>query len=173
MKLSLATVAALCISCTSAFTVTTTRPSRTVSSSSSSAALNLFGDGGKSGGGNKGPGMMDQLAMFKKAQDMAAKKKKLDEELSKERFIGEGADGKVKGSFQFVPIMNPLDPNPDYEAKSFEFDDEFFASASPEELSAAVKECVLNGIEKTNIAVAQKYSVLQQDLMEAFQGKKD
>jgi YbaB/EbfC DNA-binding family len=162
MKLFLATAVTVCISCASAFVLTTTRPSSTVSS------LNLFGDGGK--GGNKGPGMMDQLAMFKKAQDMAAKKKKLDEELSKERFIGEGAGGKVKGSFQFVPIMNPLDPNPDYEAKSFEFDDEFFASASPEELSEAVKECVLNGIEKTNVAVAEKYSVLQSDLMAAFQG---
>ena len=38
-------------------------------------ALNLFG--GKKEGGDKGPGMMDQLNMFKKAQEMATKKKTL------------------------------------------------------------------------------------------------
>ena len=117
--------------------------------------------------------MMDQLAMFKKAQEMSSKKKKLDEELSKETFVGESANGKVKGNFKFVPIMNPLDPNPDYEAKSFEFDDEFFESSTPEELSESVKECVLSGIEKTNVAVAEKYAVLQSDLMEAFAQKKE
>ena len=113
---------------------------------------------------------MDQLAMFKKAQEMAQKKNKLDQELANEDFVGEGADGKVKGTFKFVPIKNPMDPNPDYEAVSFEFDDEWYESATPEELSAAVKEAISAGIEKTNAAVIEKYQALQGDLMDAFSG---
>ena len=133
-----------------------------------STQLNLFGGGKKQGGESKGPGMMDQLAMFKKAQEMAQKKNKLDEELAKEEFVGEAADGKVKGKFKFVPVKNPMDPNPDYEAKAFEFDDEWYESASPEELSTAVKEAINDGIEKTNAAVVAKYQALQGDLMQAF-----
>lgn len=138
-------------------------------SSSTSTSLNLFGSGGADKkGGEKKPGMMDQLGMFKKAQEMAQKKAKLDEELTLMNFEGIGAEGKVKASFKYVPISNPMDPNPDYEAVKFEFDDAYFESATPEELSAAVKECVLNGIENTNTAVAEKYAVLQKDLMAAF-----
>lgn len=114
---------------------------------------------------------MDQMAMFKKAQEMAQKKNKLDEELAKENFIGEGADGKVKGTFKFVPTKNPMDPNPDYEAASFEFDDAWFESATPEELSTAVKEAINSGIEKTNQAVMETYQALQGDLMSAFGGE--
>jgi hypothetical protein len=136
-------------------------------SSSTSTSLNLFGSGGADKGEKK-PGMMDQLGMFKKAQEMAQKKQKLDEELKQMAFEGVAADGKVKASFKYVPISNPMDPNPDYEAVKFEFDDAFFESATPEELSEAVKECVLNGIENTNLAVAEKYAVLQSDLMAAF-----
>jgi hypothetical protein len=47
---------------------------------------------------------MDQLALFKKAQEMAQKKKQLDEELRKMDFTGTGADGKVKGAFKFIPV---------------------------------------------------------------------
>jgi hypothetical protein len=65
-------------------------------------ALGLFGN--PKDGDSKGPGMMDQLAMFKKAQEMAQKKKQLDEELKKMDFTGKGADGKVTGSFKFVPV---------------------------------------------------------------------
>lgn len=164
MKISLVTLT--CLSVTSAFSTTST--------SRLTSALNLFGGGNKDAGEKKGPGMMDQLAMFKKAQEMAQKKKKLDEELMIETFIGEGADGKVKGSFKYVPVTNPMDPNPDYEPVTFEFDDEFFESASPDEISNAVKESIFDGITKTNEAVAEKYAVLQGDLMEAFgQGKKE
>lgn len=163
MKLSLF-FTSLLVSQVGAFTVP--QPS---SVSSSSTSLNLFGSGAKGGGGeNKGPGMMDQLAMFKKAQEMAQKKKKLDEELQTMPFEGIAADGKVKVIFKYVPNMNPMDPNPEYEPASFDFDDEFFDSSSPEELSAAAKEAFDNGIESTNKAVAEKYSVLQSDLMEAF-----
>ena len=146
-------------------------PSTTRQHQSTTTALHLFGGGDKKEGDNKQPGMMDQLAMFKKAQEMAQKKKKLDEELMKENFIGESPDGNVKGTFKYVPISNPMDPNPDYEAVKFEFDDAFYESATPAEIAAAVKAAIRSGIEKTNMAVAEKYQVLQEDLMETF-GKK-
>lgn len=113
---------------------------------------------------------MDQMAMFKKAQEMAGKKKKLDEELQKMSFVGESSNGNVKGTFKYVPVSNPMDPNPDYEAVSFEFDDAFFESATPTELAASAKSAIENGIEKTNMAVAEKYATLQADLMEALGG---
>jgi hypothetical protein len=151
----------LCLGVSNAFAPLLTQKSTTTT------ALNLFG-GAKKDGKEKPPGMMDQLAMFKKAQEMASKKNKLDEELSKEIFEGNSADGKVKGTFKFVPIKNPMDPNPDYEAISFEFDEEWYEAASPDDLSAGVKESVLAGIEATNMAVTEKYKALQGDLMAAF-----
>ena len=115
--------------------------------------------------------MMDQLAMFKKAQEMAQKKKALDEDLMKMDFVGQSDNGKVKGHFKYVPISNPMDPNPDYEAVKFDFDDEFYEASSPSEIAAAVKAAINNGIEITNQAVAEKYQTLQADLMEAFAKK--
>jgi DNA-binding protein YbaB len=134
-----------------------------------STQLNLFGGGGaKNSGEKKAPGMMDQLGMFKKAQELAKKKNDLDKELSEIEYMGEGADGKVKVTFKFVPVKNPMDPNPDYEAQNFAFDEEWFEGASPEEISAAVKEAIENGIKNTNDAVAKKYETLQGDLMGAL-----
>lgn len=132
-----------------------------------STKLGLFGGGGsKEGADKKGPaGMMDQIAMFKKAQELAKKKNELDKELSETAFVGEGADGKVKATFKFVPVKNPMDPNPDYEAQNFDFDDEWFEGSSPEDISSAVKEAIEDGINKTNDAVAAKYQTLQSDLM--------
>jgi DNA-binding protein YbaB len=141
--------------------------SSTPVSISSSSSLHLFG-GNKGDGDNKKPGMMDQLAMFKKAQEMAQKKQKLDAELQQISYAGASEDGNVKVTFKFVPVTNPMDPNPDYEATSFEFNEEWFGSASPEDISAAIKSAVNDGVEKTNLAVAQKYASLQEDLMAAF-----
>jgi hypothetical protein len=132
------------------------QPTSTVSSTQ----LQLFGGGGKKEGGEKAPGMMDQLAMFKKAQEMATKKNKLDQELSTLSFQG-SVEGKVTANMKFVPVKNPMDPNPDYEAVSFEFDDAFYESATPEELSEAVKESIVEGIKVTNEAVAVKYQTMQ------------
>jgi hypothetical protein len=143
----------------------------TATTTTTTTQCNLFGSGGggNKDGGTKGPGMMDQLAMFKKAQEMATKKKKLDEELQKMTFVGDNP-GQVKGTFKYVPIANPMDPNPDYEAVSFEWDEAFFESASPAELAAAATTAILRGIEQTNVAVAEKYATLQADLMEALGG---
>jgi DNA-binding protein YbaB len=134
-----------------------------------STQLNLFGGGGgKDSGGKKPPGMMDQMAMFKKAQELAKKKNDLDKELSETEYVGESADGKVKATFKFVPVKNPMDPNPDYEAQKFDFDEEWFEGSSPEEISSAVKEAIEDGIKSTNDAVAEKYQTLQGDLMGAL-----
>ena len=151
---------ALLIAAANAFTVAP-QNGRTATS------LNLFG-GKKEGGDKKGPGFMDQMAMFKKAQEMASKKQKLDAELQQEVFTGEGADGKVVVSLKFVPVKNPMDPNPDYEPTGFDFDSEWYDAASPEDISAAVTESLKDGITKTNNKVAEKYAVLQTDLMEAL-----
>ena len=163
MKLSLVGTVAFAAHSALAFApLSTTSPS-------SSTALHLFGGGKKDGEGGGGPGgMMNQLAMFKKAQEVAQKKKKLDEELMAMSFDAEAADGKVKATFKYVAVSNPMDPNPDYEAVNFAFDDAYYESASTEELAKACQEAVMSGIETINLAVAEKYQVLQKDLMEAF-----
>lgn len=137
-------------------------PSPTTSSSPSQ--LGLFGGGNKDGESKPGGGMMDQLAMFKKAQEMAKKKQQLDNELAAEVYKGEAADGKVTVDCKFSPSKNPMDPQPDYKAAGFDFDQEWFDAASPEDLSAAVKDALMNGIEVTNEAVKEKYKQLEEDL---------
>ena len=135
-------------------------PSQMQRASTSSSVLNLFGNK-KEGDANKAPGMMDQLAMFKKAQEIATKKKQLDEELAKGSWEVASEDGNVKAVFKCLPSLNPMDPNPDYEAASFTFDPTWYEAASPEDISKAVKETIIKGIETTTQAVAEKYSSLQ------------
>mmetsp|Transcript_24049 Transcript_24049/g.51129 ORF Transcript_24049/g.51129 Transcript_24049/m.51129 type:complete len:164 (+) Transcript_24049:110-601(+) len=158
MKISVF-VAAMAIGGATAFA-----PNPTITSSSASQ-LNLFGGGSKDGEA-KGPGggMMDQLAMFKKAQEMAQKKQKLDQELASESYSGSAADGKVTVSCSFSPSKNPMDPQPDYKATGFDFDADWYEAASPEDLSTAVKEALMDGIDKTNEAVKEKYKLLEEDL---------
>jgi DNA-binding protein YbaB len=132
--------------------------------------LSLFGGGAsKDGDAKPGGGMMDQLAMFKKAQEMAKKKQTLDNELASETFPGTAADGKVTVDCKFSPSKNPMDPQPDYLATKFDFDKDWYEAASPEELSTAVQEAFKSGIEATNEAVKAKYSQLEEDI-KALQG---
>lgn len=160
MKLSVATII-FAIGATNAF-------APQLNARQQSSQLNLFGGGAKGDGEKKGGGMMDQLAMFKKAQELAKKKNDIDKELSELEFFGESSDGKVKATFKFVPVKNPMDPNPDYLAEKFDFDDEWYESSSPEDISAAVKEAILSGINETNTKVAEKYQTLQGDVMGAM-----
>lgn len=126
----------------------------TPTTTSSNLQLGLFGGGSKDGDSKPGGGMMDQLAMFKKAQEMAKKKQTLDQELASETFEGVAADGKVKASCKFVPSKNPMDPQPDYQATGFDFEEEWYDAASPDDLSAAVKEAFMNSIE---VSVLDKF----------------
>merc|ERR1712087_14593 len=115
-------------------------------------------------GGDSKPGMMDQLAMFKKAQEMAQKKQKLDNELASESFTGSAADGKVTIQCKFSPSKNPMDPQPDYQASGFEFDEEWWEGASPEDISEAIQDAYRDGIAVTNVAVQAKYKQLEEDI---------
>ena len=142
----------------------------------SSLVLNLFGGGGNNKDGNtnsnKQPGMMDQLAMFKKAQDIASKKKKLDEELQTMSFIGTSSNEQVMVTMKYIPVTNPMDPNPEYESIQFTFpNDDYYNTVSSTDLSNDIKNAITDGIDKTNKMVAEKYTTLQSDLMEALGGK--
>mmetsp|Transcript_36278 Transcript_36278/g.48616 ORF Transcript_36278/g.48616 Transcript_36278/m.48616 type:complete len:174 (+) Transcript_36278:49-570(+) len=158
MKLSIIVAAAL-IANASAFTPTFTRTSPTTSQTT----LNLFG-GKKEGGGDKAPGMMDQLAMLKKAQEIATKKASLDKELATLDITGEAADGKVKCSVKYIPAQMPNSPEPYFDATGFDIDESYLESTSCDDLSAAVKAAYLDGETKCTEAVAEKYKVLQEDL---------
>lgn len=66
-----------------------------VSYQRSSTLLYLFGGGNKDSGVAKKPNMLDQLALFKKAQEIAQKKKDIENELAKVLYSGTSTDGKV------------------------------------------------------------------------------
>ncbi|KAI2514059.1 hypothetical protein MHU86_443 [Fragilaria crotonensis] len=87
-------------------------------SDASATALNLFG-GKKEGGDNKGAmgGMMDQLAMFKKAQEIATKKQAIEKELQLLTFDGKSSNEKVAVSMKYMPSLNPMDPQPEFEVQ--------------------------------------------------------
>lgn len=130
--------------------------------------LNLFGGGAKKDGEKKSLGMMDQLAMLKKAQEVATKKSKLDQELAAVDFKGSSENGKVTAVFKYVPSRNPMDPSPEYDAVSFVFDDDFYESASPEDLNVGVKEAIMDAVKNVNKGVEEKYETLKEDIAETF-----
>ena len=142
--------------------------SRQCQQASSTSQLHLFGGGAKKDGEKKGPGMLDQLAMLKKAQEMAQKKSKLDQELAAMDFKGTSSNGKVETVFKYIPSKNPMDPTPEYDPVSFDFDDEWFQGASTEDISTAVKEAIMNAIASVNQGVEEKYMVLKGDIQETF-----
>jgi len=164
MKLLSSVTALLLIASTSAFVPST----RTNAPSTSTTSLNLFG--GKKEGGEKGPGMMDQLAMFKKAQEVASKKNDLDKELSKTETIGLAADGKVKITIKYMPAALPANPNPSYDVLAIDINEEYLEETSGEDLSAALVDAIREGEEKSAVMVAEKYQELQADLGAMLQG---
>lgn len=152
--------AALCLVSANAFA-----PSL-IQTSNFDTTLNLFG-GKKSGGGDDKPGapnMMDQLAMFKKAQEIAGKKKKLDDELAKMDIIGEAAEGKIKVTVKYQPPQMPMNPTPGYEVINVDIDEGYLNDVSSEDLSAALVEGIRNGEKSANDAVQEKYKVLESEL---------
>lgn len=161
MKLSIICTA-LCLTSVNAFA-----PSPIKSTiNNANTALNLFG-GKKSGSGDDkqgGPGMMDQLAMFKKAQEIAQKKKKLDDELAAMDIIGEAAEGNVKITVKYQPAQMPMNPSPGYEVSNVDIDEAYLGDVSAEDLSAALVDAIRNGEESANVAVQEKYKALEADL---------
>lgn len=158
MKLSLYT-AALVVSSATAFA-----PSAFTASRTSLTQANLFGDAEKGEGGDKKPGMFDQLAMLKKAQELASKKKEIEKDLQAMEFQGSAADGKVTATMKYVASSNAMDPTPDYSVEGFDFDDEWFEAASAEDLSTAVLEAYQNGLVETKKATEEKFAALADDL---------
>lgn len=159
MKLSILSTA-LIISSASAFA-----PS--LNARTSTTSLNLFG--GKKGGdgGDKGGpmgGMMDQLAMFKKAQEIAKKKQDLDKEIAAMDIIGNAADGKVKVTVQYVPAQLPTNPSPGYDTTAIDIDEEYLKEVSCEDLGAALVDAIRDGETSANKVVAEKYQVLDAEL---------
>ena len=156
MKLSLLSTA-LFISSASAFAPSFSR--------TTSTSLNLFG-GKKEGGDDKGAmgGMMDQLAMFKKAQEIAKKKQDLDKEIAEMEIIGSAADGKIKVTVQYIPAQLPTNPSPGYDAVAIDIDEEYLNDVASADLSAALVEALRSGEECATKIVAEKYQTLDKEL---------
>lgn len=167
MKFSILSTAIL-ISSASAFA-----PSSNVRTLSTTS-LNLFGgkkDGGDAakGGGPMG-GMMDQLAMFKKAQEIAKKKQDLDQEIAELDIIGTAADGKIKVTVQYVPAQLPANPTPGFDTTSIDIDEEYLNEVSSEDLSSALVDALRDGETSATKLVAEKYQSLDKELSSILGG---
>eukprot|EP00816_Leptocylindrus_hargravesii_P006445 CAMPEP_0196802644 /NCGR_PEP_ID=MMETSP1362-20130617/2221_1 /TAXON_ID=163516 /ORGANISM="Leptocylindrus danicus, Strain CCMP1856" /LENGTH=177 /DNA_ID=CAMNT_0042173989 /DNA_START=69 /DNA_END=602 /DNA_ORIENTATION=+ len=145
---------------TNAFTASFA-PQSAVSRTTTSTELNLFG-GKKEGGAAKGPGMMDQLAMLKKAQEIASKKAAIDKELAATEHSGSSADGKVNVVVKYIAPL-PMQ-QPGYEPVSAKIDESWLADASTEDVNAALKEAVMEGLKKATAATAEKMQILTAEL---------
>ncbi len=109
-------------------------------------------------------GMMDQLAMFKKAQEIAKKKQDLDKEIADMDIIGSAADGNIKITVQYVPAQLPVNPSPGYDAVKIDIDEAYLNEVSSEDLSAALVEAIRSGETKANEVVAEKYKSLEAEM---------
>lgn len=161
MKLSILSTALL-VSSASAFA-----PSLTTRTSTS---LNLFGGKKEGGDGGGMGGMMDQLAMFKKAQEIAKKKQDLDKKIAEMEIIGSAADGNIKVTVQYVPAQLPANPSPGYDAVAIDIDETYLGDVSSEDLSAALVEALRNGEESATKVVAEKYQSLEAEMSDILGG---
>lgn len=158
-----ATIATLFLTATTATAFSTSRTPATIHQSSTS--LNLFGSKPKGeGDAAKQPGMMDQLAMFKKAQELAQKKKALDDELANETIVGSAADGNIEVTIKYVPPQLPANPTPGYEAADVNINEEYLNEVSSEDLSAALVTAIRDGETKATARVGEKYKALEEDM---------
>mmetsp|Transcript_43612 Transcript_43612/g.64735 ORF Transcript_43612/g.64735 Transcript_43612/m.64735 type:complete len:184 (-) Transcript_43612:320-871(-) len=155
MKLSFALLPALLVGTSNAFSVNSAFHTR------SSTRLNLFGGGGDkpaaAGGGGGGAGMLQQMAAFKKAQEVLAEKAKLEKELSGDEFSATGADGKVTTVMKYVPAPGAMG-EPTLGVESFAFDDDWFQGASVDDVKAGVKEAYEEGKKEIAKAVQEKFA---------------
>mmetsp|Transcript_18170 Transcript_18170/g.39104 ORF Transcript_18170/g.39104 Transcript_18170/m.39104 type:complete len:174 (+) Transcript_18170:299-820(+) len=168
----LAALATILLTATSATAFSSSRPGAVQQKSlQSSTSLNLFGSKPKDPSAEGGqPGMMDQLAMFKKAQELAQKKAALDKELAEEKIVGTAADGKIEITIKYVPPQLPVNPTPGYEASDVNIDEEYLGEVSAEDLSAALVDAIRDGEKTATEKVAEKYATLQEDMMKIMGG---
>eukprot|EP00585_Thalassiosira_rotula_P001937 CAMPEP_0196141138 /NCGR_PEP_ID=MMETSP0910-20130528/8802_1 /TAXON_ID=49265 /ORGANISM="Thalassiosira rotula, Strain GSO102" /LENGTH=175 /DNA_ID=CAMNT_0041402195 /DNA_START=43 /DNA_END=570 /DNA_ORIENTATION=- len=172
----LATLATILLTASSATAFSTSRPGVINQNAlqSSTTSLNLFGSKPKdpdAEGAPAQPGMMDQLAMFKKAQELAQKKNQLDKELSEEKIVGTAADGKIEISIQYIPPQLPVNPTPGYEATDVSIDEEYLAEVSAADLSEALVEAIRNGEKTATEKVGEKYKSLEEDMKKIMGGE--
>lgn len=160
MKLSTATFLACFISPALAFFSTSFGKTHTINAPATTTSLNLFGK--KEGGENKGPGMMDQLAMLKKAQEVASKKQALDKELALLEHVGSSADGKVTVTVKYVPP--PPMQQPGYEPAGCNIDEEYLSTVTSTDLSQAVADAMKDGYKKATEATQAKMQELTAEL---------
>ena len=173
----LATLATIILTVTSASAFSTSRigvksNTNNIQTTTSTTSLNLFGSKPKDPNADKQgqqPGMMDQLAMFKKAQELAQKKNNLDKELAKEKIMGTAADGNIEITIQYVPPQLPISPSPGYEATDVNINEEYLKDVSAEDLSASLVEAIRNGEQTATEIVGEKYKALEED-MKAIMG---
>jgi len=114
--------------------------------------------------------MMDQLAMFKKAQELAQKKNALDKELAEEKITGTAADGNIEITIKYIPPQLPVNPTPGYEAADVDINEEYLASVSAEDLSAALVEAIRDGEKNATERVGEKYKSLEEDMKSIMGG---
>jgi DNA-binding protein YbaB len=159
-----ATIATLLLTATSATAFSTSRTA--AATLRQSTTLNLFGSKPKDPNSDaaKQPGMMDQLAMFKKAQELAQKKKKLDDELANETIMGTAADGNIEITVKYIPPQLPANPTPGYEAAAVNINEEYLSQVSSEDLSVALVEAIRDGEKKATERVGEKYKELEEDM---------
>ena len=173
MKLSVCTSVLLVASAT-AFSPSSVGRSATCSTAAaaSSSALHLFGGGNKGDGEAKGPGagMMDQLAMFKKAQEVASKKKELDKELQQTDIVGLAAEDKIKVTVKYIPAQLPANPNPGYDVVAIDIDEGYLADVACEDLNEALVEGIRAAETKAMQITAEKYQALQDDMQQMLAG---
>ena len=170
----LATLATIILTATSASAFSFTSRIGVTSNTNiqtTSTSLNLFGSKPKDPNADKQqqPGMMDQLAMFKKAQELAQKKNNLDKELAKEKIMGTAADGNIEITIQYVPPQLPISPSPGYEATDVNINEEYLKDVTAEDLSASLVEAIRNGEQRATEIVGEKYKALEED-MKAIMG---
>ena len=114
--------------------------------------------------------MMDQLAMFKKAQEVAKKKGDLDKELQQTDIVGAAADDKIKVTVKYIPAQLPANPNPGYDVVAIDIDEGYLADVACDDLNDALVEGIRAAETKATQMVAEKYQALQNDMAEMLQG---
>lgn len=102
--------------------------------------------------------------MFKKAQELAQKKKALDDELANETIVGSAADGNIEVTIKYVPPQLPANPTPGYEAADVNINEEYLNEVSSEDLSAALVTAIRDGETKATARVGEKYKALEEDM---------
>eukprot|EP00546_Thalassionema_frauenfeldii_P011421 CAMPEP_0178920170 /NCGR_PEP_ID=MMETSP0786-20121207/14855_1 /TAXON_ID=186022 /ORGANISM="Thalassionema frauenfeldii, Strain CCMP 1798" /LENGTH=185 /DNA_ID=CAMNT_0020594205 /DNA_START=76 /DNA_END=633 /DNA_ORIENTATION=- len=137
------------------------------------SALNLFG--GKKDGEAKddagGPGgLLGNLAMLKKAQEIQQKKAAIEKELGEMVFSGKSENEKVTANLKYIASKNPMDPQPEYGVDSFDFDDDWYNDAAPDDLSSGILEAYRAGIMVCQEESQTKFETIAKDVQAMFQG---